>query len=123
MMKPLMFFTMFYALSFNLYAEPVYEIVSAKFKEGISYPAQLKAMQTLDRVVSQFEGFESRRYYYSDALNRWTDIVTWQNESLATQASQQAFSNDAALGVFGMMDESSQIFSYNSLIGTLNKSE
>ncbi|WP_438465703.1 hypothetical protein [Marinomonas sp. PE14-40] len=120
-MKSLYLVATFIALSSNLYAEPIYEIVSTKFNEGIEYPAQLKAMQKLDSVVSTFEGFESRRYYYSADLNRWTDIVTWQDVTLAIAASKQAFNNETALNVFSMMEDESQIFSYNHLIGTLDK--
>ena len=123
MMKPLILITTLLTLSSNLYAEPVYEIVSTKFKEGIDYSTQLQAMQTLDALVSRFKGFESRHYYYSADLNRWSDIVTWQDEGLAVEASKHAFTNETALGVFSMMDEGSQIFSYNRLIGSLNKNK
>lgn len=101
----------------NAYADSVYEIVSTKFKDGIHYPSQLKAMQSLDSIVSSFSGFVSRQFYYSDELNRWTDIVIWTDQGSAIEASKQAFNNSEAFKVFSLMDEGSQIFSYNRLVG------
>lgn len=111
------------ALMPNVYADSVYEIVSTKFKDDINYPSQLKAMQSLDHIVSSFSGFESRQYYYSHELNRWTDVVIWTDQNAAIEASKDAFNNEVALAVFSMMEEGSQIFSYNRLVGKTDRVE
>jgi hypothetical protein len=101
-------------------AEDVYEIVSAKFKAGINFEDQQKAMAQLNSIVKEFEGFKSRDYFYSSELDRWTDLVIWTDLASAKKASEQLPSNELATEVFSLLDDTSVIFSYNSRIGGLN---
>ena len=102
-------------------AEDVYEVVSAKFKSGINFEDQQKAMARLNNVVKEFEGFKSRDYFYSSELNRWTDLVIWTDLALARKASEGLPSVEIAAEVFSLLDENSVIFSYYNRIGGINK--
>lgn len=98
-------------------AGDVFEIVSTKFKEGISIEEQQRAMANLNEVVKQFEGFKSRDYYYSADNGRWVDFVVWSDHELALKASESAMSDPKAGEVFTLMDESSSIFSHYERVG------
>ncbi|MGX9416209.1 hypothetical protein ACXJY6_12020 [Vibrio sp. RC27] len=106
-------------LASSMSSASTYEIVSTKFIDGIEYHEQKLAMETLNSVVQRFEGFQSRRYFYSEELNRWTDIVVWENANLAQAASMQAMENAKAQKVFSKMDIESSIFSHYQAVGQL----
>lgn len=90
----------------------VYEVVFTKFKEGTTLDAQIAAMAQLNDVVSQFEGFKSRNYFYSEENKHWVDMVVWTDVERAKRASEQAMANPTAGEVFMLMDESAMIFSH-----------
>jgi len=95
----------------------VFEIVSTKFKEGISMDEQKRAMANLNEVVKQFEGFKSRDYFYSADSGRWVDFVVWSDHELALKASESAMRDPKAGEVFKLMDDSSSIFSHYERVG------
>lgn len=104
-------------------AKESYEMVNTKFSDGVSYEEQHRSMLELNAVVSAFEGFKSRNFYYSQDDNRWVDIVVWENNQLAKSASVEVMNNPIAMAVFAKMDFENSIFSYYERIGELNSSE
>lgn len=98
-------------------AGDAFEIVSMKFKDGISIEDQKASMEKLNSVVKKFEGFKSRDYYYSEENGRWFDFVVWSDLKLAKRASEQAMKDPVAGEVFMKMDEKTMIFSHYNRVG------
>ncbi|WP_047042667.1 hypothetical protein [Vibrio mexicanus] len=101
-------------------SEPVnesHEIVSFKYKEGVTFEEQKRLAQSLSQIVSSFKGFKSREFYYSEDNQRWFDHVVWETVQDAKAASEQVMSNQGALKVFDLMEEDSMIFSYYQKVG------
>lgn len=95
----------------------IFEIVNTQFIDGVDYREQQEAMESLNSVVRQFDGFQSRSYFYSEELNRWTDIVIWESEELAQSATVKAMENPRAQQVFSIMDMEKSLFSHYQSIG------
>lgn len=104
-------------LAFSVSAESIFEIVNTRFIDGVDYQKQQEAMESLNSVVKQFDGFQSRSYFYSEELDRWTDIVIWESAELAQSATVQAMENPKAQQVFSIMDMENTIFSHYQSIG------
>jgi len=102
-------------------AGDAFEVVSVKFKDGVSFEVQESLMLTLNEVVHTFEGFKSRDYYYSKDNGRWIDFVVWESVEKAKKASEKAMSNPKAKKVFAQMDNKTMIFSHYERIGGLRK--
>ncbi len=98
-------------------SEKVFEIVSFKFKEGISFENQKLSIENLNNVVKMFDGFISRDYYYSEENHRWFDLILWDNIENAKKGSELAMSNQIAMKAFNLMNEKETIFSYYDRIG------
>ena len=94
-----------------------FEIVNTQFVKGVDYPEQQAAMESLNSIVKHFDGFQRRSYFYSEELNRWTDIVVWDSLDLARSASEKAMEDPKALQVFSKMDMENTIFSHYQSIG------
>lgn len=120
-MKPLLIGAILMLIAGTAKAEDVFEIVSTKFKEGISLEEQKQSMAKLNQVVGQFPGFRSRQYYYSSESGRWIDVVLWTDIESAKKASEQAMINPTSSEVFVKMDESSTIFSYYEKVGGISR--
>lgn len=110
-----------FLISATTSAEPTYEIVHTKFKPEISLEEQKELMATLNQIVQEFDGFESRSYFYSEELNAWVDVVTWTNSQSALIANELAMKNAEALKVFAYMDEKNMIFSHYKQIDSISK--
>lgn len=102
-------------------ADDTFEVVSMKFKEGISIAEQEKLMAKLNGIVKSFDGFKSRDYFYSKENGRWIDYVVWENLEKAKKASEQAMQNPDAGKVFSQIDEKSMIFSHYDRVGGVKK--
>lgn len=107
-------------LSTNVNASVIYEIVNTRFNSEIDYSQQQEAMESLNSVVSAFDGFQQRRFFYSKELNRWTDIVIWDSLPQAKQASEQAMANPIAQQAFSKMDMKETLFSHYHLVGSID---
>lgn len=105
------------ALTTSASATSVFEIVNTQFVEGVSYQEQQEAMESLNSIVKYFDGFQSRDYFYSEELNRWTDIIVWENSDLAQSATVKAMENPKAQEVFSKMDLEKTLFSHYQSIG------
>ena len=104
-------------LASSVSAASTFEIVNTQFIAGVSYQEQQKAMDSLNSIVKHFDGFQSRSYFYSEELNRWTDIVIWESLELAKSASVKAMEDPHAQQVFSIMDMETTIFSHYRSIG------
>lgn len=104
-------------------ANESYEIVSFKYKVGISLNEQQRSLEKLNDIVSRFKGFKSRVFYYSEENERWFDFVTWETLDDAKRASKQVMENPEALSIFGLMDENSIIFSHYKKVGGVSKDQ
>lgn len=102
-------------------AEESYEIVSFSFKEEVSFTAQKNAAESLNDIVSQYPGFKSRSYYYSEESNRWIDFVIWDSITAAKAASEKVMNNPEARELFMLMDEETMIFSHYNAFGGVRK--
>ena len=102
-------------------ADDTFEVVSTKFKDGVSLAEQEKLMAKLNEIVKTFEGFKSRDYYYSSENGRWVDFVVWESLEQAKKASEQAMQNPEAGKVFSQIDEKSTIFSHYKRVGGMKK--
>ena len=102
-------------------ASESYEIVSYRYKDGISFEEQRRSTDSLNAIVAEFAGFKSRTFYYSEDSQRWFDLVTWESLDDARSASEQAMKNPEALRGFGLMDEESMIFSHFKMMGGVDK--
>jgi hypothetical protein len=102
-------------------ANESYEIVSYRYKDGVSFEEQRRSTDSLNAIVAEFNGFKSRAFYYSEESQRWFDFVTWESLEHAKSASEQAMKNPEALRVFGLMNEESMIFSHFKKMGGVNK--
>ena len=98
-------------------AGDAFEVVSMQFIDGVSPEEQKKLMQQLDAIVSQYEGFKSRDYYYSREDDRWVDFLVWSDETLARQASEKIIRNPRAGAIFSRIDENSMSFSHYTHLG------
>ncbi|MDB1124704.1 hypothetical protein [Vibrio algarum] len=116
-MKTLTTSTIAAVLASSISSASTFEIVNTQFVEGVSYQEQQEAMESLNSVVKHFDGFQSRSYFYSEELNRWTDIIVWENADLAQSATVKAMENPEALEVFSKMDSENTIFSHYQSIG------
>jgi hypothetical protein len=91
-------------------AADVHEFIVLKFKDGISKSEQIESMRKLDKILSQFEGFKMREFFFSEADNRWVDHIVWTNMDFAI-ASEKALENPEAAAIFQKVDAKSTIFS------------
>lgn len=98
-----------------------FEVVSSKFKDGISLEDQKQLMIKLNDIVKAFDGFKSRDYYYSVENGRWIDFVVWESSEKAKKASEKAMQNPEAGKVFSQIDEKSMIFSHYDRVGGVKK--
>ena len=94
-----------------------FEVVSMSFKKGTSLDEQKSLMEKLNSIVTQFEGFKSRDYFYSKDNGRWIDFVVWVDVGSAKKASEQVMKNPEAGAVFSQIEESSMMFSHYSHAG------
>lgn len=101
-------------------AAEVYEIVSFKYKDDISFETQKQSIESLNTIASGFKGFISRNFYYSDENGRWFDLIVWESMEDAKRANEQVMVNPDALKVFALMDEQSMIFSHYERFGGVN---
>ncbi len=108
------------AMSTAATAEMVYEIVSFKFKEGISFSEQKLAMEKLNTIVKKQKGFKNRTYYYSQESGTWVDLVKWDSLSLAKQASEAVMKDGQFGEVAAKIDEKSMNFSHYNQVGQSN---
>jgi hypothetical protein len=89
-----------------------HEFVLFKFKEGTPYPEQLEAMKALEPIVSEFEGYVSRSYFYDEEQGGWLDHGVWASIEQAKKASELVIQNPEAQAIFGKMDESTMLFGH-----------
>lgn len=97
--------------------ELAYEIVSFSYKEGVPFEQQREATETLSELVSQFEGFISRSYYYSDDNKRWFDFITWRSVDDAKSATEHMMAHPTAQSAFELMDDESMMFAHYKKLG------
>ena len=118
-MKILLIGGLIMLFSSSALAGDIFEIVSAKFNDGIGIEEQKKLMATLNDIVQKFDGFKSRDYYYSKENGRWIDFVVWTDLKLAKVASEKAMKDPKAAAVFSKIEEETMIFShYERVSGT-----
>ena len=98
---------------------PSFEIVSMEFVKEMSFEEQKKAMKELDSIVYDYEGFQSREYYYSSENKRWVDLVVWKNLELATKASEKIMKDSRAGEIFSKINTDTMIFSHYNRISDL----
>lgn len=101
----------------QLAAAQVYEVVQVSFKAEVALEQQAEAMDTLNSVVSQFDGFVSRQYFYDEDNQRWLDLIHWSDLELAKAASKTVMQNSQATAVFVLMDEKNTQLSYYKRVG------
>lgn len=89
-----------------------FEIISFAFKKDISKEQQKTAMAALNAKIIDFPGFLSRDYYYSQEQQRWIDFAVWTDLQSAQDASKKMMEDATALEIFGMIEESSMIFTH-----------
>lgn len=116
-MKPLSIGVLIMLFSHIAQAEHAFEIISLQYKPEVTFEQQQKAMLSLNDIVTSFEGFISRDYYYSQELGRWIEFIVWESEVLAKKASEQVMSNPQALEAFSLVDEKTMIFSHYQHMG------
>ncbi len=108
-------------LTSSLALADAFEVVSLKFKEGVRLEEQKSLMAELNQVITNYEGFKSRDYFYSPENGRWIDFVVWSDVKLAKRAAEAAM-NDPKVGVvFSKMDEKTMIFSHYERMGGAKK--
>jgi hypothetical protein len=111
----------FFMLTSSLALADAFEVVSLKFKEGVRLEEQKSLMAELNQVITNYEGFKSRDYFYSPENGRWIDFVVWSDVKLAKRAAEAAM-NDPKVGVvFSKMDEKTMIFSHYERMGGAKK--
>ena len=69
-------------------------------------------MASLNTVVQTATGFKSRDYYYSEENGHWIEFIVWDNEESAKAASADMMKNEDALTVFGLVDQTTMLFSH-----------
>lgn len=100
--------------------ESVFEIISLKFQDQVAFEEQQQVMLALNPVVSEFEGFKARDYFYSEENQYWIDFIVWDNLALAKKASEAIMSNTVATDIFALIDERSMLFSHYTRINGVN---
>lgn len=96
----------------NANTNDCFEIISLEFKETVSLEQQQEAMASLNALITELAGFQSRDYFYSKDNGRWIEFITWSDEALAKKASDEMMKNEQALEVFCLVNEKSMIFSH-----------
>jgi len=89
-----------------------FEIIALKFRNDVEFTAQETAMASLNTVVQTAAGFKSRDYYYSEENGHWIEFIVWDNEASAKAASADMMKNEDALAVFGLVDQTTMLFSH-----------
>ena len=89
-----------------------FEIIALQFRADVDLAAQEAAMAKLNAVVQAAEGFKSRDYYYSEENGHWIEFIVWENEAAAKAASAAMMQNEDALAVFGLVDQTTMLFSH-----------
>ena len=87
------------------------EVVIFKGKEGLSSEAVKQELESLSKIVSEFQGFISRTLSQAPD-GEWMDLVLWESLEQAEAAGKQVMENPEALKVFGVIDESSMKFKH-----------
>jgi len=99
----------------------IYELVSFKYKNGVSFEEQQEATERLSDIVASCRGFKFRNFYYSEGANCWFDFVSWETMEDAKKASNQVMENPVAQEVFALMEQESIMCSHYSKIGEVRK--
>lgn len=105
----------------ELNSKPSQEIVSFRFKDEVSFEDQRLLMSVLNEKLVDYDGFNSRDYYYSVENRRWLDFVVWSDVTLAKTASESMMNDPQAVSVFSKIDEKTMIFSHYEKVGGVKK--
>lgn len=89
-----------------------FEIIALQFRAEVDFAAQEAAMANLNAVVQTAEGFKSRDYYYSEENGHWIEFIVWEDDASAKAASAAMMQNEDALAVFGLVDQTTMLFSH-----------
>ena len=89
-----------------------FEIIALQFRADVDLAAQEAAMANLNAVVQAAEGFKSRDYYYSEENGHWIEFIVWEDDASAKAASAAMMQNEDALAVFGLVDQTTMLFSH-----------
>lgn len=106
----------------NTTSKTAIELVIFKAKPACTTEEVLKAMQSLNAILKQYNGFIKRSLALSeDGL--WTDIVYWESMEEAKQAGKDIMQNEVALKAFSVIDEKQMQFYHFTLAGEYQKNE
>ena len=100
--------------SYPAFSGDAYEIVLFKYKNGISFKKQKNATKQLGNIIKGYDGFKSRKFYYSKEKQGWVDVVVWSSLIDAKNAAAKAMKNPEAGKIFSQI-----VFSHYDLIGEL----
>lgn len=96
------------------------ELVIFKAKSTCNAEEVLKAMESLNPILKQYNSFIKRNLALSED-GFWTDIVYWDSIEEAKQADKNIMQNEVALKAFAVIDEKQMQFYHFTLAGEFYK--
>jgi len=96
------------------------EVVQYRGKEGVSDEEMIEKLKLLNDVVSQFDGFISRKFS-KDEEGNWMDLVFWTSKEKAIEASKIAEQNPIVHEVLAIVDEKTMTFRHYTPLFELDK--
>ena len=85
----------------------VIEIVSWKFKQGVSSQQATDSTKGLDKFLKSVQGFRSRSTYFDKKSMQWVDVVVWKDRASAESALKAAETHPAYQAFFPLVEEKS----------------
>lgn len=105
-------FVMILALGlFSMNAEAeIFEVVVSKFKPGLDQKKEAELTKSLNGFLKNQPGFKLREVFYDEAQKMYVDIVTWQDEKSAKDASAKAEKSPVCQPVFSQIESTGMVF-------------
>jgi hypothetical protein len=88
----------------------VLELVLFKLKDGATREQLLATVDGVTRWAGSQPGFVSRDLAYSEADDRWIDVVWWESLEDAEAAAGAAMSSPSCAPMFALIDDDSMLF-------------
>ena len=98
----------------------IIEMVLFNIKKGVTPENAKKSLKELNEIVSQQNGFISRKTAISKD-GQYLDIVYWTDLAAAQKASENIMSNPKALEAFNVIAQEEMIFKHFEIFNTHNK--
>jgi hypothetical protein len=91
-------------------ADRVLELVVCRLKRGVSREQLMSTVDAVSEWAKQQPGFISRELSYSEADDKWIDVVWWRSLHDAEAAAEAAMSSESCAPMFALIDMEDMLF-------------